>query len=305
MKGFVNIPTPFNALILGFLLSACAGEDLPTAKFYQRQDPLSLENTVAVVKTTPAADSMNVALTTEIIVDFSGPVTWGSVDAFRFRVEDEFGLPVEGVTSANKERTQLRFSPRRGNLVRPLKESTVYTVHVRYLRNDEDILVSPYHFQFRTKKQDAPSGNFNIVKIHPDSRVIFPSNKIGVEMNEGIALPTANDLPDPYCSRVQYADLFQIIVVRVYDNDGLTNIYPIQGKACVDKTNPKLIVFYPDADFPIFPEVSYVDIEIKASDGLRAATSDEALLEGRRESRWVTPNPVTILGWLFGGQAPQ
>jgi len=298
-------PVPFRALLISLVLSACAGEDLPTATFYQRQDPLSLESTVAVKKTTPASDAMNVALNTEIVVDFSGPILWNSVDAFRFRVEDEFGLPVEGVTTANKERTQLRFSARRGNLVRTLKESTVYTVHVRYLRNDQDILVAPYHFQFRTKKQDTPSGNFKIVKIHPDSRVIFPSNKIGVEMNEQIALPTANDLGDPFCSRVQYADMFQIIVVRVFDNNGLTNIYPIQGKACVDKTNRKLIVFYPDLDFPIFPEVSYVDIEIKASDGLRSEVNGEALLEGKRTSRWVTPNPITVLGWLFGGQTPQ
>lgn len=296
--------------LLALLMSAC-GSDNPSLLFRETQDATDLTGTVAVVSSVPEAEATNVPVETEIRLNFSGRLRWNDVDFFRFRVEDEFGVPVEGQISISDDDQSLIFQPRRGRTNRNLRPATTYTVRSRFLRDRKRIPVTPYSFRFRTEEAPPSTGELELVEIQPETRWVIPSNEIRLTFNKTLELPTAGDLASPYCSRIQYADMFQIIVTHYDDSDGTINFDPVGGIACVNNSNRKQLIFEPDDDLPIFPGttfISVVRITIRYSDGLISEGGDTLPEDFERTvHKLVTPDPYVIAQGVnqlfFGGQA--
>jgi|GEM_PF-7093532 len=282
------------------LFSTACGNSYDGITVTRNQTGTTLENTVAAVKNFPASGSKDIPVNTDIYIKFSGPIDLNSVDNFRFRVENEFGVPIEGRFTPNSDKTELHFTPTYSSDTQVLKPSTLYAVKSRYLRDGDRQLVTPYAFSFRTQGEVQSTGKFKIVDIQPGGTVLFPSNRISVEFNEQIQRPPSGNR----CDQGYWANTFQIIVTRFFSSDGNTQVYPVSGQVCLQNGshggNDDTLVFTPDSNFPIFPETSIVDIRIVPSPNLTGVLSGEGLKDTKHITKIIAPDPKTIFDVIFG-----
>jgi len=294
--------------IAGLFLCACgASTSLPQTRLVRSNR--NLEKTVSVIANFPADNSIDVPLDTEISLKYSARISYNSVDFFKFRVEDEFGIQVPGEIRASSDLTTLKFVPTSQSHQVGLNPNTTYTVRSRFVEDQSGYVVGPYNWQFRTKKAAASTGLFKVVNIFPDDTLLFPGQRISVKFNEEVKPPEIEErLPnEPECSASAWNDAFQVLVVVPLDRDGNTEVRTLQPRKICRKVvlggGPGQIldtlVFYPMNSESILPGASYVDIVIRPTEGLRGNISGEMLLESTTARKFVLPDPRNILELLF------
>lgn len=289
------------------LLNACgASTSLPKTKFVRSNR--NLERTVSAISNFPADNSIDVPLDTEITLNYSGRISYGSIDFFKFRVEDEFGIQVPGEIRTSSDQTTLKFVPTQQSRQVGLNPNTTYTVRSRFVEDQSGYVVGSYNWQFRTKKAAASTGQFKVLNVLPDDTLLFPGQRISVQFNEIVKPPEIDErLPnEPECSSSLWNDAFQILVVVPLDNNGNTEVRTLQPRKICRKIEANgtgqaldTLVFFPLNSESVLPGASYVDIVIRPTDGLRGNTSGEMLLESTTVRKFVLPDPRMILELLF------
>lgn len=276
--------------IFSFLSLMACQSSVPPPVDVRYLDDTDLEGTVSVIKNHPKENSVDVALDEDIWIEFSDRVRRSSVNSFRFQVLDEFGIPIQGKISYEKDNTLMRFTPRYGSRRANLNRATTYTVHARYLEDESGYLVGNFSFKFRTVDKAKNTGAFYIKEIHPNERLILPGDEIAVEFSEEVA-------PAPYspdgCSTSMWSDAFQVLKAPLLNTE--TGLTGVSGKICrvYNKTSNKwdTLVFVPDDQESILRGGEYVDIVIRPTFSLRGAQSGEELApDGAEQVRaWVIP----------------
>jgi len=294
-------------LLVATIMSACgASTSLPQSRYVRSNR--NLERTVSVVQNFPADNSIDVPLDTEISLRYSGRISYNSIDFFKFRVEDEFGIQVPGEIRTSSDQTTLKFVPTQMSRQVGLNPNTTYTVRSRFVEDQSGYVVGSYNWQFRTKKAAASTGRFKVVNVLPDDTLLFPGQRISVKFNEVVKPPEVDErLPnEPECSASLWNDAFQVLVVVPLDGDGNTEVRTLQPRKICRKLEASgggqaldTLVFYPLNSESVLPGASYVDIVIRPTEGLRGNTSGEMLLESTTARKFVLPDPRTILELLF------
>src|SRR3989338_3349231 len=93
-------------LLIVLFTVACAKD--PTLDI-RTSENFDFSETVSVIDHYPADRAMNISTRDPIVVQFSAPITTGSVDSFAFRIQDESGVPVEGTISFNSTEDEIIF----------------------------------------------------------------------------------------------------------------------------------------------------------------------------------------------------
>lgn len=298
-------------LVALLTLSACASEPGPTdfEVIYRHE---SLEGTVSAISHYPADRQADLALNTQVTIDFSGPVNFDAVKRFNFRVVDSSGIAVPGVIRERNNGTRLEFTPQFNQQSVLLKPNTRYTVYAEFLQDQAtQRLIAPYVFEFKTISQRPQEGNFFVVEIFPTDGWVSPSSYFSVEFSEPVALPTQPINGQPRCTR-EWADAFQLVS---YPLDFILVDAPIAvetstGRVCVDDENPRFVHYYPDNSLPIydpdggndsslFEGGSVADLKIRPSDRIFSASSGETLSAGKEAVKKVVPSTADILNFFF------
>lgn len=292
-------------LIMAFIALACDNvKPLPEERDFTSSR--SLQKTVSVLENFPADNSMNVPVNTEIRLKFSDRIHWSSVDFFRFRVEDEFGIQVPGEMIINNAADEIRFRPTFRNRDTSLNPGTVYTIKSRFIEDQNGYYVAPYNWSFRTQEAVETTGAFKALDVYPQDTLVFPGQRIGVLFNEEIRPPEADEqIPgEPECSDTLWNDAFQILAVIPLDSEGNLEVRTLRAsRICRGQLNGRgrrnMLIFYPANGEAVLPGASYVDIVIKPTAGLRGIDSGEMLEESITKRKYVLPDPSTILNLLF------
>ncbi len=227
-------------------------------------------------------------------------------DFFKFRVEDEFGIPVPGEIRTSADQASITFVPKNRNRNTILNPNTTYTVRTRYIEDNRGYLIGPYTWQFRTKKSTEATGEFKVVDVLPDETMLMPGQKLMVKFNEVVKAPEPDEqVPgEPECSSSLWNDAFQVLVVVPLDDDGnleVRSLRPrkicrrvVQGRRELDT-----LVFYPANSDSVLPGASYVDIVIRPTEGLRGEQSGQMLDQSVEKRKFVLPDPRLIVNLLF------
>jgi hypothetical protein len=279
-------------LLFGALLLGCQGYPPEGRVFYREGD--NLEGTVSVIDNYPSENAVNIPVLSEVVIDFSAPLQRASVNLNRFRVEDEFGIAVPGRILFEENNRRLVFLPEYGGQSIPLESATNYTVHLQYLRDTSNRLIGSFSFKFRTQESAAQTGSFRIKEIYPRENLVFPNQTIAVQFSEAVAIPagsTGCDCPQTNCN-ASWGDAFQILKVDLAEQAGVVSI---SGRIC-RQWNPStsrwdLLQFVPDSSADFLTGLDYFDIIVRATGGLKGATSGEELAPGAYKQRrvWVIP----------------
>jgi len=295
-------------VVIAIFFNACgASTSLPQSRIIRSSK--NLENTVSATRNFPEDNSIDVPLDTQISLTFSDKITYNSVDFFKFRVEDEFGIQVPGEIRTSDDQTTLNLVSTHHSRQANLAPNTTYTVRSRFIEDRGGNVVGPYTWQFRTKKAAASTGRFKVVNILPDDTLLFPGQKISIKFNEDVKPPEVDDrVPnEPECSTSLWNDAFQVLVVVPLDREGNTEVRTLQARKICRKVIVNggpgqaldTLVFYPLNSDSVLPGASYVDIVIRPTEGLRGNTSGEMLQESTTARKFVLPDPRTILELLF------
>jgi hypothetical protein len=300
-----SLPSRLALLGLLSLLSACGGTaPIPESKFVR--DNRNLERTISVIQNSPADNAINVAIDSEVRIKFSGRLSWGSVDNFKFRVEDEFGILVPGEIRTNNAYDEIVFIPTIRGREGLLSPNTTYTVRSRFLEDQNGYLIGPYNFQFRTQGASTTTGEFKVLSVLPEDDLLLPGQKLSIRFNEEVAPPEPDEqIPgEPQCSATLWNDAFQVFVVVPLDQEGNMEVRTLRaGKICrklqTGSDRYDTLLFYPANGNSVLPGASYVDIVIRPTESLRGNSSGQRLEREVQKRKFVLPDPLLILNLLF------
>lgn len=298
----------FSLIVLSIFISACGSSSSSNPNTRpQFLNDNNLKDSVSVIDHYPADNTKNIPLDTPIVVQFSGQIDPSSVDHFRVRLENESGRAISGEIVTNSAGTEIKFYPRYNGERQPLQRSTTYYFFVQFLKaRTNGLLIAPYVFKFKTLDDPISDGSFRIVRFYPTGDTIKPTQRFSVEFSQEVQ--RTNNGTGARCSRTYWADAFQLVSIPILTSGSQGQAITVSGEVCIDSQNAKIMHFNPDRNLGVdgngrlFDDGSIADLEVRKTDSLRSANTEQGLLKGEHARKWVVPGIAYLITWFFGDQ---
>lgn len=305
----MKVKSLFFQLSLSFLV-AC-GSNNPSTKVNLYRNFEDLKDMVAVINHSPADFEGNVPVSATVTINFSGSLSYDSIDSFKIRIIDENGILVPTQLTTSSDRSAVTITPYYNGRQINLLKSTTYHVYTQSLRSEyKSIEIPDYYFKFRTVNEVEGTSNFKVDRISPSGTTILPTSTFQIYFTEPVEPPHSNDVPGrPECSRTEWADAFQVVSIPILTSVNTFRTDTVSGILCLDTSNQKKLTFYPDHDLGVdnqgslFSDGSVARITIRSTDSLRSATTSHKLAAAKVYNRTVVPGISYLLDWydqLFG-----